>query len=140
MENPEKNKKDSTGPHKRYTKLQSDVTRSQYFKNILYIFAACSTIQDLQTRCNVYHAKILDDITGQTTLCIISDRMDFDDTSIDICPDDISGDQMIYPVKVKADDNCLLHCGGIFPLTMKTMTKKFESELLWDLCVMERIF
>lgn len=89
--------------------------REQFFTNALNALGKCKSFEEIVTNCSSLSSLMpKNDITiPMHQSSIMSTGLQVDEDALQICPTDIPQDCILYPVKVRADGNCLPYTGSI---------------------------
>ncbi|XP_046326072.1 uncharacterized protein LOC124110747 [Haliotis rufescens] len=102
-------------PNKGSSEKHIDVTTSD-FDSILAKLQACSDFESLQEECLWLD---LEEIEGQSRSAL-GNILTVDQRALDMYPNDVPGDKVLFPTIVRADRECLPSSGSIFAYGMRT--------------------
>ncbi|XP_048243037.1 uncharacterized protein LOC125375972 [Haliotis rufescens] len=95
-------------------KNKSVDSREAHFSQILSAMNKCSTFAKLASLCSQVEKNDTYHITSLNKVDILKSGLCVDMNVIDEMPSDFPGTDILYPVRVSADGNCLPHCGSVF--------------------------
>lgn len=116
-------------------KEKNEKDRENFFKSMLIEFHSSNDYADLRAKCLNTYVDLPYDISYQTSLSIVDNRFTVDLVALDLCPDDIPENKVLFPVKVKPDGDCLAHCGSICAFGNEMKEVEIRARIIRELII-----
>jgi len=113
--------------------------RSAYFTNVLKELSSCETFLELKEKCASIQDNLPFDVKGRERY-ILDDAYEVDLDALQICPRDVSPDAPLFPIKVKADGDCLPHAGSILAFGHKHAQDEICVRTLMELVLYDDLY
>lgn len=120
-------------------KTAIDTDRESFFEDTLRLFSSSKSFDDLKRKCQEVKEIVQGYEVGYFRASIMNAGLPVDETALALFPDDVPGD-VLYPVCVRADGNCLPYAGSVIAFGNQDHATEMRVRIIAELVLNSETF